>query len=1438
MKKNYKQPLLGVMFALGIFSVSNVHSQVDLTATGGTTTATYTTVSAAFAAVNAGTHTGTISISITGNTTEPAAPVALSANGVGTASFASLAIKPTVATIISGAPGAGSGVLNFSGSDNVTIDGSITPGGTTKDLTIQNTNAASFTNTAVIRLIGQTTAGTGLALSNFVIKNNILIGNTPGNNGTSGSSVSSSYGIYAGANNATTMPSGTSGADYDNVLVENNDIKKAYIGINFYGAAANQNDNLIIRRNTIGSTTAADQIGYKGIIAYNTLIGSISNNTISNIQLNTSVSTAGIEVGGTSDNVKISSNVISSIYSTSTSGYGSYGINIEGGNNYIVDNNSISDIKTLNYSATSQTYNAFGIRLNGGTGHKIYYNSVHLSGNYSTGSTVAASAALAVALPSVTNLDIRNNIFSNVMTSTATGAKEFSAVWFASGYNFTNASLNNNYYGITNDAIHLVGKIGTTSGTGNYLNLNTWRAISQVNNVTNDVNSAPISNTPAPFTSNTNLLPLTTVPTAIESGALAIASLGAPNLDITGATRPGTGTNPDMGAYEFSGMTITCPQPLSITVQSATNSNANVTWTSAGSETSWQLQYGPQGFALGSGTTVLTTTNPGTISGLTTHSFYQVYVRAICGAGDTSLWTGPATFNTYNQAPFMEWRSDCPTAGFIDIATTGTDLNLTDDSEQGMTLPFPILYQGALITTCNIGNNGGIALGTTTADVVPSPGNMNSLTGSFIYPWGDDLDDESGNVYQQTIGTAPNRTFIVQWDNICNYSGSATAPTVTFQVQIDEATGKIWFVYDDVVFGAPNAADDYGANADIGISGPIQDFNVSNDNAAYLQNNTCVEFFYTDCPKPKNVVTTFLSAEEITFGWTAGLAAETAWIIEYGPAGFTPGTGTIINTTNSFATITGLTQVTNYTLYIYAHCANGDTSLALNHNFTTLPRCSNPTTLGGTAAPDSLKLTWAWTPSSIVYPAQSFKIQYGMTGFPLYSVPTVTANGTNLADTIYDANLMASGVYQYYVQAVCLGGDTSSFAGPFTIRMPLTNDLVCAPELLQLNRTYTFDNAGATVSTGEASIAPPATGAQTTTGWANSTLDGTLWYTFVAPPSGSVRVNATAISYNGQAAVYAVANCANFSTFTLKAANDDAIGGGSSAPNFTVCGLTPGTTYYIMYDKYSSTSGNFSLNVSPIVLEAGIINPASQITNVCTGDTVNLFNTIINYNTGGTWSSSIPAVNISLQDSLFISSGLAYQTFNLQYRVTEGCAYDSIVSQVRIFKPSNAGQDGIVTACKNEPIDLLAGLNGNTDLNGDWYDTQNSLMPNSQITTANFPGQYNYDYVSGNGVCPDDTAMVIVSVQNCNWLSVEENALEEVSIYPNPSTGLVYIESTFATGSFNLTVTDINGRTIQTGTKSISLGTNAIDLKEVERGTYLFKLSSDSAEKVFRIVIQ
>jgi hypothetical protein len=372
MRKIYKMKVMLFLIAFLLIPTASLFSQISLTASTGTATGTYTTISAAFAAINAGTHTGNIVISVNGNTTEPIAPVYLNASGMTTASYTSVLIKPTVVATIEGVPNAGSATINFNGSDNVTIDGSITVGGTTRDLTIRNNNLATVLNTAAIRLLGWTTGGMGV--TNMVIKNNIIIGNTPGNNGTSGSTNTTSYGIYAGSNSLTTMASTTAGANYDNITVENNEVKKTYIGIHFFGGIApNTNDNLMIKNNTVGSTVLSDQIGFKGINVHQTQTSSIEGNNIFNIKATTSINVAGIEIGGTASSaISVSRNKLESIYSESTGGWGAYGINVVGGNNHQIVNNVITDLHTINYSATSTVYNAFGIRLTSGTGHKIY----------------------------------------------------------------------------------------------------------------------------------------------------------------------------------------------------------------------------------------------------------------------------------------------------------------------------------------------------------------------------------------------------------------------------------------------------------------------------------------------------------------------------------------------------------------------------------------------------------------------------------------------------------------------------------------------------------------------------------------------------------------------------------------------------------------------------------------------------------------------------------------------------------------------------------------------------------------------------------------------------------------------------------------------------------------------------------------------------------
>jgi hypothetical protein len=477
-----------------------------------------------------------------------------------------------------------------------------------------------------------------------------------------------------------------------------------------------------------------------------------------------------------------------------------------------------------------------------------------------------------------------------------------------------------------------------------------------------------------------------------------------------------------------------------------------------------------------------------------------------------------------------------------------------------------------------------------------------------------------------------------------------------------------------------------------------------------------------------------------------------------------------------------------------------------------------------------------WTESSGVgtYPSTSFNVQYGPLGFNLYSGTTVAADN-NYTDTTFDAAFLAGGVYEVYVQAVC-GTDTSNFVGPISFTMPLTNDSTCFAEALTVDGTaYTFDNTGATTDINEATIAPPSTGFNTTDGWGNSNVSFTTWFTFDAPASGNIFVSGKDAGFDGQIAIYEVTDCGDFTTYTLVAANDDAIDLTSPAPDFSVCGLTAGNTYYLMHDSWSTfNTGIYSISIREIIVDAG---STTGLIDVCTGDTVNLFNGIAGQDAGGVWYEAIPTAGFT--DSIFPSSGLAYQVFDFEYVVADGCAADTSLQQVEIYGPSSAGNDGSLTVCQNEPLDLLNGLSGNVDLGGDWYDPSN-VATGSSITASGIPGAFNYDYITTNGVCPADTANIEVIVSpSCDYLNTQELFFGNMSVFPNPTNGIVNISNFGSTEVFSYEITDLKGSVIGGHTSVINGSSETeINLGGLETGIYLIEVYNDSARKTFRIVLQ
>jgi hypothetical protein len=150
------------------------------------------------------------------------------------------------------------------------------------------------------------------------------------------------------------------------------------------------------------------------------------------------------------------------------------------------------------------------------------------------------------------------------------------------------------------------------------------------------------------------------------------------------------------------------------------------------------------------------------------------------------------------------------------------------------------------------------------------------------------------------------------------------------------------------------------------------------------------------------------------------------------------------------------------------------------------------------------------------------------------------------------------------------------------------NDNICDAALLIVNDPpATFDNSFATLEEGETSpFNLPSNDPESDclTQWCDGTLDGTIWFNFVAPASGSVLITTCFdLSIDSQIALCQVGTCSDFATLTYLAQNDDmavpCTGASEFASEITYSGLTPGETYYIQMDGWEGESGEFQIQV-------------------------------------------------------------------------------------------------------------------------------------------------------------------------------------------------------------------------------------------------------------------
>jgi hypothetical protein len=184
----------------------------------------------------------------------------------------------------------------------------------------------------------------------------------------------------------------------------------------------------------------------------------------------------------------------------------------------------------------------------------------------------------------------------------------------------------------------------------------------------------------------------------------------------------------------------------------------------------------------------------------------------------------------------------------------GTALNQSDDDCDYVPLGFSFDFYGVTYTDVWVNSNGNITFnGCNTDWSGPTiPKDPLAIIGTL---YGDFDPGVNGDVYYNTLGTAPNRKFVVTWEVVPEYA--ETPGLNTFQVQLFEGSNEILFGYNGLTTDGINWN---GPPMNVGISsgtGPyINSYSgteipaLDGENLCYMPSGDTYAVYLGTCPPP------------------------------------------------------------------------------------------------------------------------------------------------------------------------------------------------------------------------------------------------------------------------------------------------------------------------------------------------------------------------------------------------------------------------------------------------------------------------------------------------------------------------------------------------------------------------------------------------------------
>ena len=402
------------------YSLSSGTAALSGTVTVGAsgTYSSLTGASGLFSAINTNGISGNLTVLLQDASITESGATALNPISYGCSGPFTVTIRPStgVTSTLTGSLASNSILRIFA--SNVTIDGS-NSGGTTRNLSIANT---STTSPGILWLGSSGTT----AIRNVTIRNTII---TNGSNGNTG--------IVVG--DATTPAAYGNPGYFNNIVFDNNDIRRTFNGLFISAAVVPGNGSGTVVSNNLLNNSGADAIRAVGINISGVDGLNISNNSIGNVN-NTTDNTLvlGINIGTGTNNAVISQNIISNMTGTSTGGSATVsGIRLTPGNlatSLVVSDNVISNLTSPGTFAGFAGIASFGPNTN-------------IRGNTISGMTQNGAVGFwGIVAASPRNCDISGNIVGALSTTTTGTANGINIQGGVEGVNV----FNNNIFNLRN----------------------------------------------------------------------------------------------------------------------------------------------------------------------------------------------------------------------------------------------------------------------------------------------------------------------------------------------------------------------------------------------------------------------------------------------------------------------------------------------------------------------------------------------------------------------------------------------------------------------------------------------------------------------------------------------------------------------------------------------------------------------------------------------------------------------------------------------------------------------------------------------------------------------------------------------------------------------------------------------------------------------------